>query len=177
MDQAQQQMKKALQNMQGVKQDLSQIAQQKQAAQQAMQQGQQAANGQQQGKARARATAQASRPATASSNKARPSSRAPVRARPGIARRQRPEERQPRSASSWNRTRSQDDENGKILASYMVKDKADPGVQKMTMQEIVKKAQNETTDEVDTEHANRAAQKVAQEYFRTMEKDPPSPQK
>jgi hypothetical protein len=29
------------------------------------------------------------------------------------------------------------------------------------------------TDEVDTEHANRAAQKVAQEYFRVMEKDAP----
>ena len=68
---------------------------------------------------------------------------------------------------------SQDDEKGRILASYMVRDKADPGVQKMSMQEAVKKAQNEMTDEVDTEHANRAAQKVAQEYFRVMEKDAP----
>jgi uncharacterized protein YlbG (UPF0298 family) len=70
-------------------------------------------------------------------------------------------------------SQSQDDEKGRILASYMVKDKADPGVQKMSMQEVVKKAQAEMTDEVDTEHANRAAQKVAQEYFRVMQEDAP----
>ena len=51
--------------------------------------------------------------------------------------------------------------------------KAAPGVQKMSMQDVVKKAQAEMTDEVDTEHANRAAQKVAQEYFRVMQEDAP----
>jgi hypothetical protein len=66
---------------------------------------------------------------------------------------------------------SQEDEKGRILASYLVKDKADPGVQRMQIQEMVKKAEKEAADEVDSEHANRAAQKVAQEYFRTMERD------
>jgi hypothetical protein len=41
----------------------------------------------------------------------------------------------------------------------------------MKMQALITKAQKEAADEVDSEHANRAAQKVAQEYFRTMQQD------
>jgi hypothetical protein len=59
-----------------------------------------------------------------------------------------------------------------------VKDKADPGKHRMLMQKLVAKAHQEAADEVDSEHASRAAQKVAEEYFRTMAKEgPASPQK
>jgi hypothetical protein len=72
---------------------------------------------------------------------------------------------------------SQDNDKGRILASYMVKDKADPGVQRMIMQELAKKADDQATDEIDSEHANRAAQKAAREYFRTMSQEIPPPKK
>ena len=68
---------------------------------------------------------------------------------------------------------SQDNEKGRILASFMVKDQADPGVQRAQMEKIAKKAQEEAPDEIDSEHASRAAQKAAQEYFRTMSEDAP----
>ena len=66
---------------------------------------------------------------------------------------------------------SQDNAEGKVLASYLVKDAAPKGEMKQAIVKMVEKAQKEAADEVDSEHASRAAQKVAQEYFRTMAKE------
>jgi len=192
MQQAQQQMQKALANMQGVKQDLKQMAQNQQAAQQAMQQGQQAANGQkpgqqqqagngqQQGQGQGQNGQQGGQGQQAGGQgqfaKGNPQQgngqgqgNAGIGAGGNIG----------KNASPYGVTQeqspSQEDESGKILASYLVKDKADPGKQRMLMQKLVAKAHQEAADEVDSEHASRAAQKVAEEYFRTMEKDAPAP--
>jgi len=173
MQQAQQQMKQALQNMQGVKQDLQQMAQQQQAAQQAMQQGQQCANGQCQGGAQGQ-QAQGQQPGGGNGQfkqgdpQGQPGN---GRGGPGQAAGGNPG----KSVSPFNvkmeQSPSQENEHGRILASYLVKDKADPGKQTMAMQELEKHATDQATDEIDSEHANRAAQKVAQEYFRTMVKE------
>jgi hypothetical protein len=171
MAQAQAQMKNALQNMQGVKQDLTQIAQQMQQNQQAMQQAQQAANGQNQGQGQGKGQGQMA--GQGQFKQGQIQGKGPGQGGPGIGAGGVAQKSVTPFGVTPEQSPSQDDEKGRILASYMVRDKADPGVQKMTMQEVVKKAQNEMTDEVDTEHANRAAQKVAQEYFRVMEKDAP----
>jgi hypothetical protein len=172
MAQAQQQMKNALQNMQGVKQDLSQIAQQMQANRQAMQQAQQAANGQQQN-GQGQGKGQGQQAGNGQFKPGQINQQGAGQGQAGIGAGGNAQKSVAPFGTKYEQDTSQDDEKGKILASYMVRDKADPGVQKMTMQEVVKKAQNEMTDEVDTEHANRAAQKVAQEYFRVIEKDAP----
>jgi hypothetical protein len=176
MQQAQQQMQKALGNMQGVKQDLQKMAQQQQQAQQAMQQGQQCANGNcpggnQQGQQAGNKAGQGQFKPGDPKNQGNGMGQAGIGNGGQASKAVQPfgvkEEQSP----------SQDDENGKILASYLVKDKADPGAQRMMMQKLVEKAQKDATDEVDSEHANRAAQKVAQEYFRTMAQDAPAPKK
>jgi hypothetical protein len=178
MQQAQQNMQQALQNMQGVKQDLQKMAQQQQQAQQAMQQGQQCANGNcppggQQGQ-QAGAKAGAGQGQFKQGN---PNQQGQGMGGPGIGQGGQASKSVQPFGIKEEQSPSQDDENGKILASYLVKDKAEPGVQKMMMQKMVAKAEKEATDEVDSEHANRAAQKVAQEYFRTMTKDGPAPSK
>ena len=178
MQQAQQNMQQALQNMQGVKQDLQKMAQQQQQAQQAMQQGQQCANGncpggnnpgQQAGNNQAGGQGQF--------KQGNPNQQGQGMGGPGIGQGGQASKAVQPFGIKEEQSPSQDDENGKILASYLVKDKADPGVQKMMMQKMVAKAEKEATDEVDSEHANRAAQKVAQEYFRTMSKDAPAQSK
>jgi hypothetical protein len=172
MAQAQQQMKNALQNMQGVKQDMTQIAQQMQQNRQAMQQAQQAANGQGQGQGQGQGKLQNGN-GNGQFKQGQNQQFGGGRGQAGIAAGGNSDKAAAPFGVKYEQSQSQDDEKGRILASFMVKDKADPGVQKMTMQEVIKKAQNEMTDEVDTEHANRAAQKVAQEYFRVMEQDAP----
>jgi hypothetical protein len=166
-------MQQALQNMQGVKQDLQQMAGQMQKNQQALQQAQQCANGQCQG----------NNPGNQQQGQAgqgqwkmgqvpqQPNGGA---GQPGIGNGPRPDKQTTPYGTKMEQSPSQEDEKGRILASYLVKDKADPGTQKMALQDIAKKAQDEATDEVDSEHANRAAQKVAQEYFRTMTEDAPA---
>ena len=177
MQQAQQGMKEALQNMQAVKQDLQQMAQQQQAAQQAMQQGQQCANGQ----AQPGPQGQGQQPGQGQNGpfaQGDPQGKqGNGRGGPGQAVGGNADKATVPFGSKMEQSPSQDNDKGRILASYMVKDKADPGVQRMMMQELIKKAQNEATDEVDSEHANRSAQKVAQEYFRTMAQDPPATKK
>jgi hypothetical protein len=172
MAQAQQQMQNALQNMQGVKQDLGTIAQQMQQNRQAMQQAQQAANGQAQGQQQGQGKL-ANGNQNGQFKQGQNQQFGQGRGQAGIAAGGNSDKAVSPFGVKMEQSPSQDDEKGRILASYMVKDKADPGVQKMSMQEVVKKAQAEMTDEVDTEHANRAAQKVAQEYFRVMQQDAP----
>jgi hypothetical protein len=193
MQQAQQQMQKALANMQGVKQDLQQMAQQQQAAQQAMQQGQQAANGQNPGKQAGNGQQQGQGQGQNGQGgqgqqqaggqgqfaKGNPQGQqGQGQGGPGIGNGGVASKSVQPFGVKQEQSPSQEDENGKILASYLVKDKADPGKQRMLMQKLVAKAHQEAADEVDSEHASRAAQKVAEEYFRTMAKEgPASPQK
>jgi hypothetical protein len=165
-------MQQALQNMQGVKQDLGTIAQQMQQNRQAMQQAQQAANGQAQGQNQGQGQLQNGQ-GQGQFKQGQNQQFGGGRGQAGIAAGGNATKAPAPYGVKMEQSQSQDDEKGRILASYMVKDKADPGVQKMSMQEVVKKAQAEMTDEVDTEHANRAAQKVAQEYFRVMQEDAP----
>jgi hypothetical protein len=177
MAQAQQGMKQALQNMQGVKQDLQQMAQQQQAAQQAMQQGQQAANGQKQGGAQGAGQqgqgqqGQGQGAGQGQFAQGPPNQVGQGQGGPGIGAGGNIGKNTTPFGTKMEQSPSQDDEKGRILASYLVKDKADPGTQKMRIQEMVKRAEKEAVDEVDAEHANRQAQKVAQEYFRTMSQD------
>jgi Fe-S-cluster formation regulator IscX/YfhJ len=173
MQQAQQQMKQALQNMQGVKQDLKQMAQQQQQAQQAMQQGQQNANGQCNNPGQGQGQNPNQAAGQGQFKQGNPQNQGNGMGGPGIGQGGQASKTVQPFGIKEEQSPSQDDENGKILASYLVKDKAEPGVQKMMMQKMVAKAEKEATDEVDSEHANRAAQKVAQEYFRTMSKDTP----
>jgi hypothetical protein len=170
MAQAQQQMQQALQNMQGTKQDLNQLAQQLKNAQQNLQQGQQCANGQcnnpgnQMGVGQKPGQGQGQMPNQGN----KPNGQGP---NPGLGAGGNAMKEVAPFGVRMEQSPSEDDENGKILASYLVKDKAEAGQQKMKMQALITKAQKEATDEVDSEHANRAAQKVAQEYFRTMQQD------
>lgn len=174
MQQAQAQMQQALQNMQGVKQDLQQMAQQMQQAQQAMQQGQQCANpgqGQGQGQQGQGQNPQGQNQQAGGQgqwNQGNPNQKGNGQGGPGIGAGGNTGKDTTPFGVKMEQSPSQDDENGKVLASYLVKDKADPGVQKMMMQQLEKKAANAPTDEVDNEHASKAAQKVAQEYFRTI---------
>jgi hypothetical protein len=175
MQQAQQQMKQALQNMQGVQQALQQMAQQQQAAQQAMQQGQQIANGQNQGGAQGQQGQQPGQGQNGAFKQGQPQGQqGKGRGGPGQAAGGNADKATSPFNVKMEQSPSQDNEKGRILASFMVKDQADPGVQRAMMQEIAKKAQDEATDEIDSEHANRAAQKVAQEYFRTMAENAPA---
>jgi hypothetical protein len=181
MQQAQQQMQKALTNMQGVKADLQKIAQQQQAAQQAMKQGQQAANGQKQGQGQGQGGQQPGGQQQAGGQgqfgQGNPQNQGNGQGNAGIGNGGNMGKNAQPFGVEQVQSPSQDDENGKILASYLVKDKADPGKQKMMIEKLIAKAHQDAPDEVDSEHASRAAQKVAEEYFRTMEKDPPAPQK
>jgi len=177
MQQAQQKMQQALQNMQGVKQDLNNMARQQQQAQQAMQQGQQAANGNKQG-GNQNGQGNGGQAGNGQFRQGQPQGQqGQGRGGPGQAAGGNSGKAVQPFGVKEEQSPSQDDENGKILASYLVKDKADPGAQRMMIQKLAQKAQKEATDEVDTEHANRAAQKVAQEYFRTMAQDAPAPKK
>jgi hypothetical protein len=176
MAQAQQNMQQALQNMQGVKQDLQQMAQQAQQAQQAMQQGQQCANGQceggaqgQQGQGQKLGQGQGQGQGPFAEGQVPQGQQGQGRGGPGQAAGGDSGKATSPFGVKMEQSPSQDNEKGRVLASYLVKDKADPGKMRMAMQEVEKAAKNEATDEVDAEHANRAAQKVAQEYFRTMQ--------
>jgi hypothetical protein len=172
MAQAQQQMQQALQNMQGVKQDLNQMAQQAQQAQQQMQQGQQCANGQcngngqgQQGQQQAQGQGQGQW------KQGDPKNKGNGMGGPGIGAGGVAQKEITPFGTKFEQSQSQEEEKGKVLASYMVKDQALKGESKAQMAKIIADAQKEAADEVDSEHANRQAQKVAQEYFRTMEKE------
>ena len=67
---------------------------------------------------------------------------------------------------------SQDDENGKILASNYIKDnKPIRGSSSMSLRDVACSAVNDKTDEIDDERISRSAQRVVREYFSSMEHD------
>jgi hypothetical protein len=167
MAQAQQQMQQALGNMQGVKQALQQQQQQMQQAQQNLQNGQQCANGQCNGQG------QGQKPGQQAGNNpfkaGDPANKQGMgRGGPGVAQGGNSDKELAPFGTKYEQSQSQEDEGGKILARYAVKDQALKGESKQSLQKVASDAMKEAADEVESEHANRQAQKVAQKYFSTM---------
>ncbi|MCS7033368.1 MAG: hypothetical protein NZ561_05150, partial [Phycisphaerae bacterium] len=72
---------------------------------------------------------------------------------------------------------SQNQENGRILASMLVKDnKPLKGNASAELRQIAAAAEQESAEEVDTERISRAAQRIVREYFATLSAEPSSPQ-
>jgi hypothetical protein len=64
---------------------------------------------------------------------------------------------------------SQDDPNGRILASNFIKDlNPDRGTSTQTLKEVAERALNEQTDEVDQERISRQAASAVREYFKSI---------
>jgi hypothetical protein len=152
------------------------MAQQAQQAQQNLQNGQQCANGQCQGNGQGQKPGQqagqgqfkAGDPA----NKQGMGMGGPGQGQGGQGQR----EMAP-FAHKPEQSQSQEEEGGKILARYMVKDQALKGESKQQMQKVASDALKEAADEVESEHANRQAQNVAKKYFSTMAQEGGAPQK
>ena len=66
---------------------------------------------------------------------------------------------------------SPEDEKGRILASTFVKADSIKGDAKIELSKTIEEAQKQATDEIDQERVSHQAQKVVQEYFRSVEKD------
>jgi hypothetical protein len=68
---------------------------------------------------------------------------------------------------------SQDDPNGRILASNYIKDnKPNKGNSTASLQDVAKSALNDPTDEIDQERVSRQAQGAVKKYFGSMEDQP-----
>jgi hypothetical protein len=173
MQQAQAQMKQALQNMQGVKQDLNQMLQQAQAnaqqAQQNLQNGQQCANGQCNGQGQGQQQGQQA--GNGQWNQGNPQNKGNGMGQAGIGQGGVAQKETSPFGTKSEQSPSKEDENGRILARYMVKDQALKGEQKMQMAKVVADAQKEAADEVDSEHASRQSREVAKKYFGTMSEE------
>jgi hypothetical protein len=64
---------------------------------------------------------------------------------------------------------SQEDEKGRILASFFIKDNnPNKGSSTETLKEVADRALNEQTDEIDQERVSRPAQKAVKDYFSTV---------
>lgn len=68
-------------------------------------------------------------------------------------------------------SKSHDDEEGRVIASTLIKAEALKGESKAAIQEIVESETKEATDEVDQQRVSRQAQKAVREYFQSMAKD------
>lgn len=69
-------------------------------------------------------------------------------------------------------SQSQEDEQGKVLASTFVKDNRPiRGESKITLKDVAAAAQADQTDEVDNERISPQAQRVVREYFGSMERE------
>ncbi len=68
-------------------------------------------------------------------------------------------------------SKSEDIEEGKILASTLVKARSEKGKSTVSLQEIAKKGQNEATDEVEQDRISRQSQQAVKEYFRSVADD------
>lgn len=65
---------------------------------------------------------------------------------------------------------SQDDPNGRILASQFIKDlNPDRGNSTQTLKEVAERAVNEQTDEIDQERVSRQAASAVREYFKSIQ--------
>lgn len=174
MQQAMQGMQQQLQQMQAAAQDAQQIGAAQQQAAQAQQGAQDAINGK-------GAQAGGNDPGNWGGNNAQAQNNPgqwngqPGQGDPnqgGIGAGDRTFKQQAPFAVKKEVSQSQDNEEGKILASNFIKDnKPIRGESKLSLQEIARSAQKEQTDEVDNERVSRSAQKVVREYFKSMEDD------
>lgn len=175
MGQAMQQMQQQLQQMQAAAQDAQQVAAAQaaaQAAQNAAQQamgggGQAGQQGQGQGMWNPNANIQGQ------NNQAFNGQNAPAGPNQGG---QGAGDRTYKSPAPYSTTPemspSQDDEKGRILASFFIKDNnPNKGSSTETLKEVAERALNEQTDEIDQDRVSRQAQGVVKEYFGTMAKE------
>jgi len=70
---------------------------------------------------------------------------------------------------------SQDNPNGRILASTLVKAGALRGEKRAALRDVAVAAQQDAPDEVDQDRVSRQAQSAVKEYFRSMEEDGGTP--
>jgi hypothetical protein len=70
---------------------------------------------------------------------------------------------------------SQDNPNGRILASTLVKAGALRGEKHAELRDVAVAAQQDAPDEVDQDRVSRQAQSAVKEYFRSMEEDSATP--
>lgn len=73
-------------------------------------------------------------------------------------------------------SKSQDNKDGRLLASMLIKDnKPIKGSSTADLKEVAAAAEQEAADEVDTDRVGRGAQNVVKEYFGSLSKDQPAP--
>jgi hypothetical protein len=70
---------------------------------------------------------------------------------------------------------SQDNPNGRILASTLVKAGALRGEKRAALRDVAVAAQQDAPNEVDQDRVSRQAQSAVKEYFRSMEEDGGTP--
>lgn len=68
-------------------------------------------------------------------------------------------------------SKSHDEEDGRVIASTLIKAEALKGESKAEIQRIVESETKEATDEVDQQRVSRQAQRAVREYFQSMAKD------
>jgi hypothetical protein len=66
---------------------------------------------------------------------------------------------------------SQDNEEGRILAAWFVKDQSVKGESRVELQQVIAAAEAEATDEVDQERIGLQSQRIVREYFKSMQRD------
>jgi len=67
---------------------------------------------------------------------------------------------------------SQNQENGQLLASFLVKDpQGITGESKQQLKEIVAAAESQATDEVETERVSRQSRQAVKNYFGSLQQD------
>jgi hypothetical protein len=64
---------------------------------------------------------------------------------------------------------SQDNENGKILASRYVKAGIDPGLSTAGLRDAAASAEKDAPDDIDQDHVPREAQQAEKDYFSAMQ--------
>jgi hypothetical protein len=68
-------------------------------------------------------------------------------------------------------SKSHDDDDGRVIASTLIKSESLKGESKAEIQKIVESETKEATDEVDQQRVSRQAQRAVREYFQSMAKD------
>jgi hypothetical protein len=66
---------------------------------------------------------------------------------------------------------SQEDEEGRVLAAWYVKDESLKGEARVQLRKVLEASRNEATDEVDQERISLQSQRVVRDYFNSMERE------
>ncbi len=175
MAQGKQAMQQQLQAMQAMKADAQQVAAAQQAAQQAAQDAANAPNGGQGGKGQ-QANGQQKWGGNngqwqqGQNNQGNPKPNQGMGGA-GIGAGPRDQKEEAPYAVKQEIDSSKDIEEGKILASTLVKAKSEKGKSTVGLQQVAQKAEKESTDEVEQERISRQAQQAVKEYFRSVADD------